>query len=133
MKNQNNEFNQCGFQFDNSYLSLTEELYTKVKPTTVSAPNAIIINEELADSLGLHLNKLNEKNKAALFSGNALPTDATPFAQAYAGHQFGHFTMLGDGRAHILGEQIMPNGKRVDIQQGSGKHHTHDVVMGEPH
>ena len=46
-------------------------------------------------------------------AGNTLPSDATPFAQAYAGHQFGHFTMLGDGRAHVLGEHITPDGERV--------------------
>ena len=44
------------------------------------------------------------------------------FAQAYAGHQFGHFTMLGDGRAVLLGEQITPDNKRFDIQlKGSGR------------
>ena len=44
------------------------------------------------------------------------------FSQAYAGHQFGHFTILGDGRAHILGEHISPDGKRYDIQlKGSGQ------------
>ena len=43
-------------------------------------------------------------------------------AQAYAGHQFGHFTLLGDGRAVLLGEQINPDGKRFDIQfKGSGQ------------
>lgn len=45
-----------------------------------------------------------------------------PLAQAYAGHQFGHFNMLGDGRALLLGEQINPLGERVDIQlKGSGR------------
>src|SRR5699024_9735054 len=37
-------------------------------------------------------------------------------------HQFGHPTMLGDGRAVLLGEQITPNGERIDIQlKGSGR------------
>ncbi|KQB76699.1 hypothetical protein AK964_22055, partial [Clostridium butyricum] len=45
-----------------------------------------------------------------------------PIAQAYAGHQFGHFTMLGDGRALLIGEHITPLGERFDIQlKGSGK------------
>ncbi|HLS53499.1 MAG TPA: protein adenylyltransferase SelO family protein, partial [Tissierellaceae bacterium] len=57
-----------------------------------------------------------------MLSGNRLPTNSIPIAQAYAGHQFGHFTMLGDGRAVLLGEQISPDGKRLDIQlKGSGR------------
>ena len=58
----------------------------------------------------------------AVFAGNEIPEGAFPLAQAYAGHQFGHFTMLGDGRAVLLGEQITPAGERVDIQlKGSGR------------
>src|SRR5690606_24621976 len=54
--------------------------------------------------------------------GNDLPPGAAPIAQAYAGHQFGHFTTLGDGRAILLGEQITPQGERFDIQlKGSGR------------
>ena len=50
------------------------------------------------------------------------PKAARPIAQAYAGHQFGHFTALGDGRAILLGEQITPSGDRVDIQlKGAGQ------------
>ena len=57
-----------------------------------------------------------------LFSGNALPKGSKSIAQAYAGHQFGHFTMLGDGRAVLIGEHISKNNKRFDIQfKGSGQ------------
>ena len=43
-------------------------------------------------------------------------------AQAYAGHQFGHWVpQLGDGRAVLLGEVIDNKGNRRDIQlKGSG-------------
>ena len=65
---------------------------------------------------------MTNQEKANFFSGNEIPTNLTPFSQAYAGHQFGHFTILGDGRAHILGEHLMPNGSMVDIQlKGSGR------------
>jgi uncharacterized protein YdiU (UPF0061 family) len=51
-----------------------------------------------------------------------VPPGAEPIAQAYAGHQFGHFTNLGDGRAILLGEQLAPNGRRADLQlKGSGR------------
>jgi uncharacterized protein YdiU (UPF0061 family) len=57
-----------------------------------------------------------------LFSGNSLPNGSATIAQAYAGHQFGHFTMLGDGRAVLLGEHISNKNNRFDIQfKGSGR------------
>jgi uncharacterized protein YdiU (UPF0061 family) len=59
---------------------------------------------------------------ARVWSGQVLPEGAEPIAQAYAGHQFGHFTMLGDGRALLLGEHLTPTGQRVDIAfKGSGQ------------
>lgn len=59
---------------------------------------------------------------ATIFSGNQIPAGAEPLAMAYAGHQFGHFTNLGDGRAILLGEQIDPTGRRHDIQlKGAGQ------------
>ena len=57
-----------------------------------------------------------------MFSGNLLPEGSKAISQAYAGHQFGHFTMLGDGRAVLMGEHISKNNERFDIQfKGSGK------------
>ena len=51
-----------------------------------------------------------------------MPKGSEPIAQAYAGHQFGHFTMLGDGRAIVMGEHLTPDNKRFDIQfKGSGR------------
>jgi uncharacterized protein YdiU (UPF0061 family) len=58
---------------------------------------------------------------AEIFAGNRIPAGADPMAQAYAGHQFGNFTRLGDGRAILLGEQVTPEGLRFDVQlKGSG-------------
>jgi uncharacterized protein YdiU (UPF0061 family) len=82
----------------------------------------IILNGPLATSLGLDVQALLGNDGLAVLAGNQIPEGALPLAQAYAGHQFGHFTMLGDGRAILLGEQITPLGVRVDIQlKGSGK------------
>ena len=51
-----------------------------------------------------------------------MPEGSNAISQAYAGHQFGHFTMLGDGRAVLMGEHISKNNERFDIQfKGSGK------------
>jgi len=78
----------------------------------------VVFNEPLASVLGL---EDSLRDHPALFAGNEPPPGAQPLAQAYAGHQYGHFTMLGDGRALLLGEQITPGGERFDIQlKGSG-------------
>ena len=113
---------KSGFNFATTYMTLPEYFYTEGKPETVASPHIIIMNSPLAASLGLTLSDFTAKKLAALFSGNRLPEGATPFSQAYAGHQFGHFTRLGDGRAHVLGEHITPAGVRLDIQlKGSGR------------
>jgi uncharacterized protein YdiU (UPF0061 family) len=106
----------AGWQFDNTYISLPEDMYRRVLPTSVASPALAIFNSTLAKSLGLNIDHYAEKDLSALFSGNQLPDGAEPIAQAYAGHQFGHFTMLGDGRAILLGEQLTPEGMRFDIQ-----------------
>ena len=108
--------------FEYSYLDLPDVFYTRAAPTAVSSPKVVIFNNDLAAALGLDLSPLSQSEMTDLFTGNAIPADAKPLAQAYAGHQFGHFTMLGDGRAHLLGEQVTPEGKRFDIQfKGSGR------------
>lgn len=111
-----------GWNFDNSYSKFPEHFFTRMSPIQVSEPNVVIINEALCQELGLNLQGFSKQYLAQLFSGNVIPEGAEPIAQAYAGHQFGHFTYLGDGRAHLIGEHITPQGLRVDIQfKGSGK------------
>ncbi|MBB6446201.1 protein adenylyltransferase SelO [Bacillus benzoevorans] len=113
---------EAGWNFDNSYAWLPKTFYSSLNPTPVSKPKLIIFNEKLAESLGLNGRNLQSEEGTEIFAGNRLPDGAVPLAQAYAGHQFGHFAMLGDGRAILLGEQITPDGKRVDIQlKGSGR------------
>lgn len=114
--------NQAGWHFDNSYEKLPGYFYTKLLPTKVRAPQLKLLNESLAVEMGLDVEALKSKHAIEMFAGNFIPEGSCPLAQAYAGHQFGHFTMLGDGRAILLGEHITPDGKRVDIQlKGSGK------------
>ncbi|WP_282942602.1 protein adenylyltransferase SelO [Paenibacillus sp. RC67] len=116
-----NEIIDAGWNFDNSYARLPESVYTRLNPTPVSSPKLVIFNGPLADSLGLNAQALQSNDGVAVLAGNQVPEGALPLAQAYAGHQFGHFTMLGDGRAILLGEQITPQGDRFDIQlKGSG-------------
>ncbi|MEB3286064.1 MAG: YdiU family protein [Vampirovibrionales bacterium] len=110
-----------GWRFDNTYARLSEALYARQNPVPVLEPKIVVFNHALAESLGLDARQLDGDHGAAVFSGNQLPENAEPLAQAYAGHQFGHFTMLGDGRAILLGEQITPEQKRFDVQlKGAG-------------
>ncbi len=110
------------FNFDNSYHRLSDVFYTDVLPKKPSNPQLILYNFRLAQELGLITDLEHDELAIQWLSGGAIPSGAQPLAMAYAGHQFGHFTMLGDGRAILLGEHLTPEGKRVDIQlKGSGR------------
>jgi uncharacterized protein YdiU (UPF0061 family) len=111
-----------GWHFDNTYSKLSDNFKEIIKPTPVQDPELIILNEKLAEELNLDFSNISKKELAKIFSGNILPEGSSTIAQAYAGHQFGHFTMLGDGRAILLGEHLVNKNKRFDIQfKGSGK------------
>lgn len=92
------------------------------KPLGAPAPRLLFWNRELCHDLDLPLDHAGEEALAALFSGSEVPEDAVPVAQAYAGHQFGHFSpRLGDGRALLLGEISHPLLGRFDLAfKGSG-------------
>ena len=111
-----------GWHFDNTYSKLSNTFKEEIKPTPVRDPELVILNKELAKDLDLDFSKINNKDIAKTFSGNLLPEGANSIAQAYAGHQFGHFTKLGDGRAILLGEHLVNKKNRFDIQfKGSGR------------
>jgi len=114
--------NNYGFCFDNTYLNLPSSFYTHCFPETARSPEIAILNRGLATSIGLDFASLSDKELAELLSGSKRLENGGYYAQAYAGHQYGHFTILGDGRAVILGEHVTPDHKRVDIQlKGSGR------------
>ena len=121
MKN-NVSLSDSGWNLQSSYTQISDKLISELKPDAVTNPSTVIVNNELAKKLGLNLKGMSKKDLSNLFSGNTLPHGSKPFAQAYAGHQFGQFTILGDGRAHIVGEQVTPDGEIFDIQyKGSGR------------
>ena len=110
-------------QLDNSYARELEGCYVPWQPA--GSPNARLIklNQALALELGLTPALFSAEEALGAFSGNVVPPTAQPLAQAYAGHQFGHFSpQLWDGRAVLLGERIDQNGQRRDIAlKGSGR------------
>jgi len=110
-----------GWRLEHTYAALPPIFFSDVPPTSVASPRIVAFNTPLAVELGLDPDALNSPDGAQVFAGNVLPPGARPIAQAYAGHQFGHFTALGDGRAILLGEQVTPSGDRCDIQlKGAG-------------
>lgn len=110
------------WNFNNSYTRLPEHFYTRQSPIKVSDAHVVMINYALGQELGLSLQNCSEDELAQIFAGNILPEGADPISQAYAGHQFGYFTNLGDGRAHLLGEHRTPDNRAFDVQlKGSGQ------------
>jgi len=111
-----------GWCFDNTYSKLPDPFKEEIAPVPVKNPELIILNKDLSKRLNLDFSNLDNKKISELFSGNSLPPGSNSIAQAYAGHQFGHFTMLGDGRAVLIGEHLSKKKDRYDIQfKGSGK------------
>ena len=113
---------KIGWQFDNTYSKLPKNLLSKLNPTPAKSPEVVLFNHSLSKEIGLDFSEIDNEKLALTFSGNQLPDGSETIAQAYAGHQFGHFTLLGDGRALVIGEHIDKSKKRYDIQfKGSGK------------
>tara|TARA_B100000963_G_scaffold17896_1_gene13683 strand:- start:213 stop:1667 length:1455 start_codon:yes stop_codon:yes gene_type:complete len=114
--------NFINWNFDNSYSRLPDIFKENINPISVKKPELVILNEDLVNELNLEFSNSDNDEIAASLAGNFLPKNCNPIAQAYAGHQFGHFTMLGDGRANLIGEHITNKKERYDIQfKGSGK------------
>ena len=111
------------FAFDNTYARDLQGFYAPWQPTAVPTPHLLILNEALGQELGLDTGWFGTPEGLAVLAGNTVPAGAAPLAQAYAGHQFGHFSpQLGDGRALLLGEVLDRHGQRRDIAlKGSGR------------
>jgi uncharacterized protein YdiU (UPF0061 family) len=108
------------WNWDHSYIRLNKLLFSEVTPTPVPQPELLVYNSKLAGELGIK--QTIDETLLAQLAGNLMNEGIHPIAQAYAGHQFGHFNILGDGRAILLGEHLTPTNERFDIQlKGPGK------------
>ncbi|HHU45481.1 MAG TPA: YdiU family protein [Actinomycetales bacterium] len=98
------------------------ELTIEWQAEAFPAPELVAVNEPLARELGIDPEWLRTADGVAFLMGRSLPPGAAPTAQAYSGHQFGHFVpVLGDGRALLLGEITDTAGNLRDIHlKGSG-------------
>ena len=116
-----NRTDTAGWQLEQRYLQLPALFYRPARPTPATQPRLVALNRPLATELGLDPEALAAPAHAGWWTGNDLPPGAQPLALAYAGHQYGHFTGLGDGRALLLGEQRTPAGDLREVQwKGAG-------------
>lgn len=110
------------FRFQHSYADLDEFFYTEQIPEKVSNPQLVMLNKGLAEELNIDTEPYSSRELSNIFSGNEILPNMFPISQAYAGHQFGQFTILGDGRVVLLGEHQTDSNKVVDVQlKGSGR------------
>lgn len=114
--------NICGWKPSQSYLKLSSKLYSHVKPKQPPMPQWVLFNHTLAEELNLQTNDSALDEHLSILSGSKTSPFEYPIALAYAGHQFGQFTILGDGRAILLGEHSYANNQKVDVQlKGCGQ------------
>ena len=113
---------KLNWNFENTYLNLPKVFYSFVKPKIHQNPQIVILNKDLLNKINIKTSSITSSELAKILSAQYNFDNNQFFSQAYAGHQFGHFTMLGDGRALLLGEHIDKKNNRYDIQlKGSGK------------
>ncbi len=105
------------------YRGLPAAFFVEVAPQPAPAPRLAVLNEKLAQDLGIDAGWLASPEFLAALSGAAPPQGMKNIALAYAGHQFGHWNpLLGDGRAVMIGEIAAPDGLVYDVQlKGSGR------------
>ena len=110
-------------ELDSSFVRELAGLYEPWAAAPAPEPELLVLNEGLAEDLGLDAEALRTPHGVAQLIGTEVPEGATPVAMAYAGHQFGGYSpRLGDGRALLLGELHDVDGNRRDLHlKGSGR------------
>ncbi len=107
------------FKFKTTYDLLPDIFYDYTELKGYKNPEIVLYNLHYAKNL--ELGDMDMKEAAEIFSGNKIIEGTRPFSKAYAGHQYGYFTMLGDGRNVLLGEHSIGD-EKIDIElKGSGR------------
>ncbi len=109
--------------FEGRFARVLPEMAIPWRAEEAPDPQLLVLNRPLAVELGFDPDFLRSPEGVRLLIGNAVPEEATPVAQGYAGHQFGFYSpRLGDGRALLLGEIAGVDGKLLDVHlKGSGR------------
>jgi len=110
-------------RWHNGFARLPGSFYTRLAPTPLPDPYLVAVSDAAAETIGLPPGELRTPQAVAALAGNSVPPGAEPLAAVYAGHQFGVYVpQLGDGRAHLLGGVIAPDGRVWELQlKGAGK------------
>src|SRR5690625_6654122 len=90
------------FNFQNTYIDLNSHFFQKLDLLPATQPEMVLLYEDFAKELGINLSSSN--HLLHVLSGCEMDLNSEPIAHAYAGHQFGYFTLLGDGSTALLGE-----------------------------
>lgn len=102
-----------------TYKTLPRIFFSEVNRGPLIKPEMVVFNDDLSESIQ---HPFASREWLELLKTNRPIKGQVGIAQAYAGHQFGHLTMLGDGRALLVEEHVSPDGAIWDIHlKGSGK------------
>ncbi len=87
------------------YAAAFPELVVDSRAENQPDPQLVVLNDPLAEELGLDPDWLRTAAGIAFLTGQEPAPGSRPVAMAYAGHQFGQLSpRLGGGRALLLGE-----------------------------
>ncbi len=103
-------------RYQNTYVNLDARLYHKQPPTPLDNPRAGHFNTQVAEQLGFSENDDLMTRWVEILSGHYVPTEFTPLAMAYAGHQFGQWAgQLGDGRGLLMAQVLDKDDSLQDL------------------
>ncbi len=105
------------------YGLLPSIMFSDSNPSPSSNPSLVELNVDLLTKYGVDKSWFSSGQGLMNLAGNEINPDNPPIAMAYSGHQFGHWVpVLGDGRAHMLGQMESNDGTLIDVQlKGSGR------------
>jgi uncharacterized protein YdiU (UPF0061 family) len=108
-------------QTQNSFATLGLDFYTKLATTPLNNPRLVHVDRDVASLLGLNALDLSDPAFLSIVSGSEPLPGGETLAAVYSGHQFGVWAgQLGDGRAHLLGEIVGPQGNWEVQLKGAG-------------
>ena len=109
-------------RWEHSYQDLGTLYTSTAHSERASKPEWMAWNDSLAEALNWPSAWAKSDEALKAFSGHSDLPGTKPSASVYAGHQFGQYNpQLGDGRAVLLGEWVLEDGRRYDVQlKGAG-------------
>ena len=109
-------------QWHNSFAALDPAFFTRLTPSRLPEPYWVGLSQQVARELGLDRSWLASQQALEAFTGNLVLEGSQPLASVYSGHQFGQWAgQLGDGRAILLGEIVLPGSGACELQlKGAG-------------